>query len=172
MNSEIELVRQAAGGGRKAFAELYDRYARPVFLTLVGLLRTREDAEDAFQASFLAAWRKLPTLRRLDRIRPWLFRIARNQARDAARRQLARPAGELRGEDLIHADDGVGADEELESMVAGLTPTTRALVLLLAVHGYTAEEAALATGQSASTVRRRYARAIRHLRNQRGENDE
>ena len=83
MDGNGELVRKAAAGEREAFASLYDRFARPVFLTLVGILRTREDAEDALQAAFLAAWERLPTLRRRDRFVPWLFRILPRKACDS-----------------------------------------------------------------------------------------
>ncbi len=164
MDGDHELITRAAEGDRPAFSQLYDRYSRPVFLTLVGLLRTREDAEDALQAAFLSAWKHLPALRRPDRFVSWLFRIARNKGRDAARRQRERPAWEQIGEDLICPGDGASGDEELERLVAGLKPETRALVLLIAVQGWTTEEAAQAMGSSASTARRRYARALGHLR--------
>jgi RNA polymerase sigma-70 factor (ECF subfamily) len=172
MDGDNNLIPRAVDGDRQAFAELYDRYSRPVFLTLVGLLRTREDAEDALQAAFLTAWRKLPTLRRPDRFVSWLFRIARNKARDAARRQRERPGTEMVGEDLVCPGDGASETEELERLVASLRPETRALVLLIAVEGWTAEDAALAVGRSASTVRRRYARALRHLRDRLTDGDD
>jgi len=55
-------VLQAAEGDREAFSRLYDTFSRPVFLTLVGILRTREDAEDALQAAFLAVWERGPSV--------------------------------------------------------------------------------------------------------------
>jgi RNA polymerase sigma-70 factor (ECF subfamily) len=174
MEGQHDLIRRARAGDKSAFGELYDRYSRPVFLTLVGLLRTRQDAEDALQAAFTTAWRKLPTLRRPECFVSWLFRIARNRGYDQGRRQLERPAPEPIGEDLICHGDGASGDEELERLVAGLKPETRALVLLIAVEGFSAEEAAQATGRSAATIRRRYQRALSHLRQNlaRGDHDD
>lgn len=79
-------VGRAARGDREAFARLYRRFARPVFVDLMGRLGRREDAEDALQAAFLSAWTNLPRLARPGRFVPWLFRIARNKARDQLRR--------------------------------------------------------------------------------------
>jgi len=162
-------VRAAAQGDRAAFGRLYHRYARAVFLDLVARLRTREDAEDALQGAFLAAWRALPRLTNPERFLPWLFRIARNRARDLSRKRTPRLLGEP--EDLVapgpQGTSGAFDDpdcERLRTLVAELKPDTRAVVLLRAVEGWSAEEVAAARGWSAATVRRRYARALQHLR--------
>jgi RNA polymerase sigma-70 factor (ECF subfamily) len=159
-------VRRAIRGDRAAFARLYETYSRAVFLDLVARLRRREDAEDALQAAFLAAWTNLPRLTRPSRFVPWLFRIARNKARDLARRErlrIVRPLGEE--VDLIAPAGDEPADIGLlKELVAALRADSRAIVLLRAVEGWSAEEVAAARGWSASTVRRKYARAMEHLR--------
>ena len=63
----------ARAGDREAFGRLYRRYSRAVFLELAARLRGRHDAEDALQATFLAAWTNLPRLRRPSRFIGWLF---------------------------------------------------------------------------------------------------
>ena len=159
-------VRRAIRGDRAAFARLYEQYARALFLDLVARLRRREDAEDALQAAFLAAWINLPRLSKPSHFVPWLFRIARNKAKDLARRErlrLVRPLGEET--DLIAPEGDELADIGwVKELVASLRPDTRAIVLLRAVEGWTAEEVAVARGWSAATVRRKYARAMEHLR--------
>jgi RNA polymerase sigma-70 factor (ECF subfamily) len=162
-------VGKAAGGDREAFARLYAEFARPVFLTLVGMLRSREDAEDALQAAFLSAWEQLPRLRRRERFVPWLFRIARNKGKDLARRRRDRLTDDAMVEDLIDPGTAPADEESIERTLASLTPETRSLVLLRAVHGWSAEEVAKALGKSAATVRRKYARALQHLRTRIGE---
>ena len=92
MDTEASTVERARAGDRQAFEELYRRYRQPLFLYLVGCLRWREDAEDAFQVAFLNAWRSLPNLDEPDRFPPWLFRIARNVARDITRRRRLLPS--------------------------------------------------------------------------------
>jgi RNA polymerase sigma-70 factor, ECF subfamily len=162
MDAVASLVLRARSGDAVAFSDLYARYGRGVFLYLVGLLRLREDAEDALQATFLSAWRHLGSLRDDDRFPPWLFRIARNAARDAMRRRSAWPQALGDGEDLLGASPPPreGEHGDVRECLAGLRPKTRALVLLRAVNGWTAEEVGAAFSWSAATVRRRYARAL------------
>jgi RNA polymerase sigma-70 factor (ECF subfamily) len=158
-------VSRAMGGDRAAFARLYERYNRPVFLDLVARLRTREDAEDALQLTFLSAWSALPRLRSPERFVGWLFRIGRNKARDLGRRERLRLMRPLVEEDLV-APTGVEAPEveRLKGLVEGLKVQARSILFLRAVEGWSAEEVALALGCSAATVRRKYARALDHLR--------
>jgi RNA polymerase sigma-70 factor (ECF subfamily) len=165
MASEDDTVRRAIAGSREAFAELYDLYARPVLLFLAARLPAREDAEDALQTTFLSAWAALPGLRKPNRFAPWLFRVARSRARDLARRPALRPRPLHDAQDLIgpRREEPAEADR-LRALVAKLRPDTRAVVLLRAVEGWSAEEVGRAMGLSASTVRRRYARTLEHLR--------
>ena len=166
MGFEADTVRRAIDGSGTAFASLYDAYARPAFLFLLARLPSREDAEDALQATFLAAWSALPRLRRPETFPAWLFRIARNKARDALRRRTLRPVL-LRDEDDPadpRATDEPAAVDRLRALVDGLRPETRTIVLLRAVEGWSTVAVARALGRGASTVRRRYAGALRHLR--------
>jgi RNA polymerase sigma-70 factor, ECF subfamily len=165
------VVERARSGDRLAFADLHARFGHAVFLFLAGLLRRREDAEDAWQVAFLSAWRHLPRLRQAERFSPWLFHIARNAARDVAARRRRWPDALPPGDDLLVApvapvaaprDDAT--TDSVASLVAGLEPETRALVLLRAVEGWSAEDVGAALSFSVATVRRRYARALALLK--------
>ena len=165
MAPDPDTLTRAARGEREAFDEIYARYGRGLFVFLVGLLRLREDAEDALQATLLRAWVWLPGLRDRSRFVPWLFRIARNVAADVANRRIRAPDRIEVPDDLLGPDPAARNEEDaLKSLVAGLKPKTRALVLLRAVEGWSAEDVAAATGSSVATVRRRYAKALEQLR--------
>lgn len=165
MDELSDLVERARAGDRQAFGRLYERLARPVLLHLVSLLGRTDDAEDALQTSFLKAWRKLGQLRRGARFTPWLFRIARRTALDLAR---SRPRGPTAPSvETLEAASKQDLTEELADVrraVAELRPGTRTLVLLRVVGGWTSEAVADAVGLHPATVRRRYARALAHLR--------
>ncbi|MDH3592571.1 MAG: RNA polymerase sigma factor [Planctomycetota bacterium] len=157
-------VSAAIQGDRDAFTRLYRRYARSVFLDLVARLRTRQDAEDALQAAFVSAWRHLPRLTNPSRFVPWLFRIARNKAKDLLRKERLKPH-RLHDPDLIAPSRPDRPDlARIRDLVAKLQPKNRAIVMLRAVEGWSAADVALAQGLSVATVRRRYARALEHLR--------
>ena len=84
---EPELVERARHD-RDAFAELYRRYHPRVFAYLLTYAATVEDAADLSQHVFLRAFEALPSYReRGIPFSAWLFRIARNAAMDAYRRQ-------------------------------------------------------------------------------------
>jgi RNA polymerase sigma-70 factor (ECF subfamily) len=136
-----------------------------------------EIAEEAVQAAWGLAWRRMPTLRDADRLRSWLISIAANQARDAIRRQRRRPVVELTPEvgeravgDPHRGDPAVrSGDIDLRRALAVLDPMDRALVALRYVAGLDSFELARAVGMSPSGVRARLARTLDRLRMELGD---
>jgi RNA polymerase sigma factor (sigma-70 family) len=122
-----------------------------------------ELAEDAAQAAWQQAWRKLRQLRDPARVRPWLLSIAANEARQALRRRsrlVVMPSelsDESRPRDLIDSMD-------LARALAGLKPEDRALIGLRYVAGFSAPELAQALGLSSEAVRSRLKRILDRLR--------
>lgn len=78
--TDAELAVAAADGDRAAFAAIYDRYADRLHDFCTGVLRDRDAAADCVQDTFCAAATKLGQLRDGDKLRPWLYSIARNEA--------------------------------------------------------------------------------------------
>ncbi len=75
--SDADLARQAAAGDRAAIAALYDRFAPELYRCCAGLLHNPADADDAVQDTFVQAVQHLGSLREPERVRAWLFSIAR-----------------------------------------------------------------------------------------------
>jgi RNA polymerase sigma factor (sigma-70 family) len=96
---DASLARAAAAGDRAAFAEIYDRYADRLHDFCVGMLRDREAAADCVQDVFVTAATKLVQLREPDRLRSWLYAIARSEAlariRARKREQLSEELPEM-----------------------------------------------------------------------------
>ena len=95
-DDDATLARAAAAGSQKAFATIYDRYADRLHDFCVGMLRDRHAAADCVQDVFVTAASRLPQLREPERLRSWLYAIARNEALAvirARRREL--PSEEL-----------------------------------------------------------------------------
>ncbi len=88
--TDAELARAAAAGDRGAFAGIYDRYADRLHDFCVGMLRDRDGAADCVQDTFCTAATRLPQLREPDKLRPWLYSIARNEALRRIREQPPR----------------------------------------------------------------------------------
>ena len=73
------LVARVRAGDDTAFEAIYDRYARRLLAFCYQMLRSREEAEDALQHSFVAAYRTLRSSNSAIELRPWLYTIARNR---------------------------------------------------------------------------------------------
>src|SRR5215207_11352 len=86
-----ELVDLAARGDEAAFTDIVAAYHEDMIKVCVAVCGDIGIAEEAAQAAWGIAWRRLRSLREPDRLRPWLVSIAANQARDAIRRQRRRP---------------------------------------------------------------------------------
>jgi RNA polymerase sigma factor (sigma-70 family) len=79
--ADADLVRRYLDGDRDALGVIYRRYADRVYDMCAAMLHTADDAADAFQDTFLIAAQKLGGLRDPERLRPWLYSVARNQCR-------------------------------------------------------------------------------------------
>ena len=77
---DAQLVRRTLAGDLDGFGELHRRYYERVVMTVAGILKDRERAEDAVQEAYLSALDALPRLTDGDRFYPWLRRIAVNRA--------------------------------------------------------------------------------------------
>ena len=103
--SDQELVVEALAGSSSAVAEIYDRYADRVYSFCISRLRNAEQAADATQDTFVKAAERLDTLRRPDRLRSWLFAIARNQIIDQVRQRDRFASSEEAAEMVSDAPD-------------------------------------------------------------------
>ena len=87
---EREWILRAQAGDSEAFGQLVERYARRVYALLYRLVRSREEAEDLAQESFVRAFRSLD---RFDSSRPfrnWLYTITVRVGLNALRCQSRR----------------------------------------------------------------------------------
>jgi len=161
--TDTDLVVAARSGDRAAFAALYDRYADRVFSLCVTLTRDRGVAEDALSETFLVAWQRLGQLRDPDRVRPWLFAIARNRvARLGAKASRSEPVDPMGGElevgtvaavGDVAADVAAGVDASAEvalvwEAAAGLNDAERAALELSVRQGLEGPELAAALGMT------------------------
>ena len=109
--ADTALVELAKAGDQAAFAELYNRYFDPVYDFVTRMTRSRAEAEDIAQDTFLNAMDALGGLQKGASFRSWIFTIARNTAlnrleRASRTRPLAMPGedGEEVQFDVVDAD--------------------------------------------------------------------
>jgi RNA polymerase sigma factor (sigma-70 family) len=115
------LARMTATGNERAFAALYGRYRERLYGYCHSILYHGADAQDALQSTFAAAYAALRDGRRDAPLRPWLYRIAHNEAISLLRR---RPAHRELSEEIpasgARVEDRAAERERLERLVADL----------------------------------------------------
>ena len=89
-HSETALIEAAQKKDPVAFEELVRLYERSVLRLAMNMLRSPEDARDAYQEAFLKAYRKLDTFRFQCSFHTWIYRITTNVCLDQLRRKGVR----------------------------------------------------------------------------------
>ncbi len=155
------LVRRAASGEREAFEELVRRHSGRVYALALRICRNPDDAEDALQETFIAAYRALPRFDRRARVSTWLYRIATNKCYDVlARRKPTADAGALPEAADPHDPFARSQRErQLTAALDALPEQFREAALLCDVCGLTPAEAGEAIGVPEGTMKSRSFRA-------------
>jgi RNA polymerase sigma factor (sigma-70 family) len=131
-----EMAAAIVAGDPAGLAAAYDSYAAALHAYCRSLLAEPADAADAVQDTFLIAAAKLGGLRDPDRLRPWLYAVARNECfrRLRARARMADldQAGEMTDTSAdVVADAERGELQDLvRAAIAGLNPGEREVIEL------------------------------------------
>jgi RND family efflux transporter MFP subunit len=165
----VLLERFVADRDEAAFELLLWRHGPAVLGVCRRLLADPNDAEDAFQATFLALAKKAAGIRRGEVVGTWLYRVACRvalRARAERARRASREQGDVDG--LLAPADGEPAWRELREVldeeVERLPARHRAAFVLCCLEGLTGEEAARQLGCAPGTVSSRLTRARERLR--------
>jgi RNA polymerase sigma factor (sigma-70 family) len=89
------LVEQIRRGNEAAFAVAFERHSGPILSFCRHMLGSREEAEDAVQQTFAAAYSNLVEGERDIRLKPWLYAIARNRCLSVLRARREHASDEL-----------------------------------------------------------------------------
>lgn len=155
LRRESTLRSRAARGDAAAFAAVYERHHQDLYRYCRSILRHEEDAQDALQSTMTRAFAALQDEQRDFELRPWLFRIAHNEAISILRKR--RTTTEL--DDIpIPADleDRVSEREELRLLqmdLADLPDRQRAALVLRELNGLSHAEIAVVLETSAANVK-------------------
>ena len=155
-------------GRRDASAEvdrLYRRHADEVLRYVMLVLRSRTDAEDVVQATFIRAFRALARGERVQKPRNWLIKIAHNECRRALATR-SRRAVEVELEEVPVEQAESGRAESLRAALSQLTPKQREALVLRELEGRSYSEIATTLEVSESAVETLLFRARRAVREQ------
>ncbi len=168
--TDAELLGRYVGrSDAAAFEVLVGRHGPMVLGVCRRIVRHEHDAEDAFQATFLALARGASSIARQESLGSWLHGVARRvalkaRAHDAARRERARRAGAPAGGDFLAAVAWRDLQPLLDEEVGRLPQQYRTPFVLCYLEGRTYREVGRLLGCPAGTISRRLAKARELLR--------
>lgn len=166
--SDSDIVAMIVAGDPAGLAAAYDKYASDLYGYCRSLLRDQNDAADAVQDTYVIAASKLDRLREPERLRSWLFAVARNECLHRLKsRRTAAPLADA----PEPADDSVDVGGEAEraetvalvrAAVGGLNDGERDVINQL-WHGLDVPEVAAVLGVSRNHAHALFSRAREQL---------
>src|SRR5690242_1864980 len=120
LRPEARLRSRAARGDAAVFAAVYERHHQALYRYCRSLLRDDQDAQDALQSTMTKAFAALQKEERDFDLRPWLFRIAHNEAITLLRQRRGTATLEDGAPAEGAIEDRVAAREELRLLRADL----------------------------------------------------
>lgn len=150
---------RAQAGDADAFGHLVQRYAAVARRVARVILQDPDDADDAAQDAFLAAWRKIDQYDPRRPFRPWFLKIVANTARDLRRARRVRETRPLLPD--VPSEEATPAQkterlivgEQIERALADLPERQRLAVIMFDVEGYPHADIADILGVPPGTVR-------------------
>lgn len=167
-DAEAVLPRVKAGDPAAQEA-LYRAFEAPVYNLARRICRTTEDAEDVMQETFMEVFRSVGRFRGEGSLWGWVRTIAASKALMRLRRNKYRDADELQDDVFPMKREDTALRMDLEAALERLSETSRAVVWLHDVEGYTHEEIATLMDKTVSFSKSQLARAHTRLRRWLGE---
>ena len=167
VETELELIKQAQQGDRRAFGQLVRLHREGAVNVVYRMCGDADLAEEAAQEAFIRAWTNLPRYKPRSPFRNWLYRIATNVAVDALRSQ--KETVDVESVDVPDAESGPEVltevrerGERVRQAVLDLPPASRAVVVLREYEDLSYKEIADTLGIPIGTVMSRlnYARTL------------
>jgi RNA polymerase sigma factor (sigma-70 family) len=167
------LARFVAAGEQAVFEELVRRHGSMVLRVCRRVLQHAQDAEDAFQATFIVLARKAKAIAKQESVASWLHGVAYRVALKARASASQRRAREKLGAVLLHnnltaptAFDRTELRTVLDEEIGRLPAKYRATMVLYYFEGKTSEEAASLLRCQTDAIKKRLSRARDLLRSQ------
>jgi RNA polymerase sigma-70 factor (ECF subfamily) len=176
-SGETELARALLAGEAQAFERFVEHFRSKVFHYSWLICGSPQDAEEVAQETLLKVFASFDQLREPERVRAWVFRIARNVCLMQRRRSVFAPAHELSIDELpVSAEHGgpVSLPESdllrselravIDRVISELPPAYRAVVLLRDIEELSTEETAQVLDLSIDVVKTRLHRGRAAMR--------
>ena len=164
LSDAASVVARVRVGDPAALEILYRAYEAPVFNLARRICHTVEDAEDVLQETFFEVYRSIGQYRGDGPLWGWIRRVTSSKALMRLRRNKYRETDELFDEAHAVRREDTPLRMDLEAALERLPETSRAVVWLHDVEGYTHEEIAEMMDRTPSFSKSQLSRAHAKLR--------
>ncbi len=168
MYDDLYLIKKIRGGNYNAFGLLINKYQNYVYAILRQLLKSNEDAEEAYQDTFMKVYRSLESYNEKAKFSSWLYRIAYNTGLDYLKKK--KRTTELI-DNIENQGDGHHNGQEtrdlkriLRKLVRQLPQEEAVIITLFYFEENTVKEIAEITGISESNIKTKLFRARKKMR--------
>jgi RNA polymerase sigma factor (sigma-70 family) len=120
MSSDERLVKRAKEGDPRAFEAIYQRYQQDLYRFCLAMVGNSQDAQDALQNTMVKVLRALPGEKREIQLKPWLYRIARNESVETLRKRHDNAELEPHQAVAVGVTETAEARERLRTLLADL----------------------------------------------------
>ncbi len=163
-----DVLASAAAGDEFAFRRVIAAHHDDMRRVCMAITDDRVLADEATQAAWVIAWKRLGDVRDEGHLRPWLVTVAANEAKQLLRKRRRRAQVEVAA-DATHVAGGHDpasgvVDIDVRDAMARLDPDDRALLAMRYIAGFDSNELAGALGLKSGTVRQRLRRLLGRLR--------
>lgn len=181
--TEVELARRLMTGDAQAFDRFVEHFRAKIFQYTWLMCGHREDAEEVAQDTLLKVFESFDQLREPERVRPWVFRIAKNACLMKRRKSIFAPSHELSLDQFMPSKDGEAKlqiadwsnlpDDQLlrselttvlERAIGELPENYRSVILLRDMEALSTQETAQVLDMTEDAVKTRLHRARLALR--------
>ncbi len=172
IESDIHLIKAFKKGDAEAFKLLFDQYHERLYAFLFSMLRSKEDAEEIVQETFIKIWESRAYFLEDYPFEALLFKIAKNTSLNYSRKKVNRQVFESRFDLVVDlseesADQYVLFKETqriIETILDGLPPKRKEIFLLQKVEGLSRNEIAKRLEISVITVDHQLFKANKYLK--------
>lgn len=166
LDEQVELCRS---GNRRAYFDIYQRYAKPMLNSSMRIVNNFADAEDMVQEAFVEAFKNIESFTYKSSFEAWLRRIVINRSISFLRKRkinwVDADITKLEDEDnvSINEDDFLLDIERIKEAIKQLPDTHRVIFNLFTIDEMPQEEIGKLLGLSHNNVRTIYHRARKKI---------
>ncbi len=166
--SDEELAKEAAGGSADHFEAIVHRYSHAMYRLAYRFCHNATEAQDLTQETFVKLYRGLPKARLDLPFKPWLYKIAVNNALSHTRKKQGKLQVEWTetetGAATVDPADAIVTQHNLQAAIDELPFEYRQMIILRAVEELSFEEISTILDIPAATARTKFSRAKKQLR--------